>query len=527
MAFIQARGGKMSGRDREALNAVIEGLGQIVEASFVTKAQKDRIAALLQAREDSEEDAELGAQAHLMNVDAIMETLGEMEDKADGSLQEARKAEGEAASAHALLKQGLENEIANAKKEMAESTSAKAKAGETSGTAEEDLGSETKGLAEDTAYLKDLKRDCQTRASEFEVETKDNKAELTALGKAKAILLKKFAALVQTSTEVVASAHDDANEDAKARALRSIEQLGKRLGKTALVALAYRAAEDPFGKIRGMVEDMIAKLLQEAAEEATQKAFCDQEIGESTASKEEKEGKLGKVNARLEKATSSTASLTEAVSKLSAEVAENDAAMAKATSIRQKEKAAFLVVEKDLSESQEACAAATEVLREYYEGSSLVQTGSKAHSKADSGEQGDGSGILGVLEVAESDFAQGLAEARTAEETAESEYTKMMTDAKLLKKTKEMEIKGKQSEVASIKTSISDLSSDKEGLTGELDAVLAYLDKLKPQCETKVPTYAERKAAREQEIEGLKSALEILEAPALIQTSRHLRKVRA
>merc|ERR1719396_227662 len=39
-----------------------------------------------------------------------------------------------------------------------------------------------------------------------------------------------------------------------------------------------------------MIEDMIAKLLQEAAEEATQKAFCDKEIGESKASKDEKQG---------------------------------------------------------------------------------------------------------------------------------------------------------------------------------------------------------------------------------------------
>merc|ERR550537_1945971 len=172
----------------------------------------------------------------------------------------------------------------------------------------------------------------------------------------------------------------------KARALRSIEQLGRRLHKTALIALAYRAAEDPFGKIRGMIEDMIAKLLQEAAEEATQKAFCDKEIGESMASKADKEGKLSKVNARLEKAESSMATLTEEVTKLSKEVAENDAAMAKATDIRQKEKASFMAVEKDLSESQEACAAATEVLREYYEGASLVQVGSKAGADA----QGDG-----------------------------------------------------------------------------------------------------------------------------------------
>merc|ERR1719375_2955743 len=348
--------------------------------------------------------------------------------------------------------------------------------------AEKDLAVEKKGLAEDTAYLKDLKRDCQTKASEFEVETKDNKAELTALGKAKAILLKKFA-LVQTGAATHAKAHDD--EDNKARALRSIEQLGRRLHSTALVSLAYRAAEDPFGKIRSMVEDMIAKLLQEAAEEATQKAFCDKEIGESTASKEDKSGKLDKVNSRLEKAGSSIASLTEEVSKLSKEVADNDAAMAEATALRSKEKSAFLLVEKDLSESEEACAAATAVLREYYEGASLIQTDQKAKSRA---------------------------EARTAEAASQADYDKMAQDSKMLKATKSMEIKGKQSEIASLKTTSSDLGTDKEGLTSELDAVLAYLDKLKPQCEVKVPTYAERKAAREQEIEGLKSALDILGA---------------
>merc|ERR1719230_429034 len=70
----------------------------------------------------------------------------------------------------------------------------------------------------------------------------------------------------------------------------------------------------------------------------------------------------------------------------------------------------------------------------------------------------------------------------------------------------------------SLKVTMTDLSEDKTGLTGELDAVLAYLEKLKPQCEVKVPSYEERKAAREQEIEGLKNALDILAAPSLMQT---------
>merc|ERR1719446_2052731 len=509
MSFLQAKGGKMSAKDSEVLNAVVQSLGQIVEASFVSQKQKERIAALLQTSADAQEDAELGSGSMGEGgVNAILDTLKEMEDKAEASLTEVRKGESEGQMNGAMLKQGLENEIKNLNKEKDESTSKSASTAAALAQAEKDIAVEKNGLAEDEKYLRDLKRDCQSRAGDFEVEAKDNQAELKALEAAKAILLKKFAAFVQVRARV--AMRDDVSDNAKERALKSIEQLGKRLHSTALVALAYRAAADPFVKIRGMIEEMIAKLLQEAAEEATQKAFCDKEIGESQASKADKEGKLGKVNARLEKAQSSMATLTEEVSKLSKEVAQN-------------EKASFMAVEKDLSESQEACAAATQVLREYYEGASLLQVSSSTEDSTEA--QGDGSGILGMLEVAESDFAKGLAEARTVEQQAQAEYDKMAQDSKMLKMTKEMEIKGKQSEMKSLKTTITDLSSDKEGLTGELSAVLAYLDKLKPQCETKVPSYEEVKAAREAEIEGLKNALDILSGDAVfLQTGRRLRR---
>merc|ERR1719316_1401624 len=105
MSFLQAKGGKMSVQDGEVLNAVVQSLGQIVEASFVTQTQKDRIAALLQSRADAQEDAEYSLKAHTMNVDAIMETLGDMEDKSEASLTEARKGETDAQHSHDMLKQ--------------------------------------------------------------------------------------------------------------------------------------------------------------------------------------------------------------------------------------------------------------------------------------------------------------------------------------------------------------------------------------------------------------------------------------
>merc|ERR1719238_1380709 len=289
LALVQLRGGKVGQSEREAVAALVQGLGQMVEASFVSPRQREHIQSFLEERADSEEGFE--ARARTLDSNAIIETMQVMLDKAEESLSETRKREAEAAQAHALLKQGLENEIKGMKEELAESTQFKASSAEKLAQAEEDSAVTKKSLDEDTAFLRELKKDCQTRAREFEVEVKDNAAELTALGKAKAILLKKFA-FVQTGTATRAHAlakMRTSDEDPKARALRSIEKLGRKLRSTALISLAYRAASDPFGKVRSMIEDMIAKLLQEAAEEATQKAFCDKEIGESKASKDEKQ----------------------------------------------------------------------------------------------------------------------------------------------------------------------------------------------------------------------------------------------
>ena len=80
----------------------------------------------------------------------------------------------------------------------------------------------------------------------------------------------------------------------------------------------------------------IAKLLQEDTEADTQKAIGDKAIGELKADKTDLGGQLDKVNARPEKPESATATLKEDVSKLLAEVAEREKAMAAETEVRQK-----------------------------------------------------------------------------------------------------------------------------------------------------------------------------------------------
>ena len=122
-----------------------------------------------------------------------------MTDEAEASLTETRNREGDATHGFAMLKQSLEGDIKGMKEELGDSSHFKASSAEKLAQAQEDLAVTTKAFEEDIAYIEDLKRDCQKRARQFELTVKDNNAELTALGKPKAILPNKFA-LVQTRT---------------------------------------------------------------------------------------------------------------------------------------------------------------------------------------------------------------------------------------------------------------------------------------------------------------------------------------
>merc|ERR1719191_1131537 len=142
--------------------------------------------------------------------------------------------------------------------------------------------------------------------------------------------------------------------------------------------MASMAASDPFVKIRGLIEDMIEKLLKEAQEEASQKAFCDEEMGKSKKSQAEKTATIEKLQTRIDGATATIAELTEAVKTLEEEIAAIDAAQAEATKIRTKENADNTAAIKDFRDSANAVVAAMGVLKSFYEGAFLIQTGTKS-----------------------------------------------------------------------------------------------------------------------------------------------------
>jgi len=302
---------------------------------------------------------------------------------------------------------------------------------------------------------------------------------------------------------------------AKYEAVRFVRDLAQKQKSAVLAQLASRMAvairsgsgsSDPFAKVKSLISNMIEKLLKEAEEDATEKAFCDKEMGETEAKKADKEAAIEKLSTSIDSMSAKSAKLKEEVATLQKELAAVAQAQAEMDKLRAEEKGLYDKNSAEMEKGIKGVQLALKVLNEYY------AKADKAHSSSD----GAGSGIIGLLEVCESDFSKGLAEMTATEETAASEYEKTSKENEITKATKDQDVKYKTKEAKGLDKDVTEATADRSGEQTELDAVMQYYGGLKERCIAKPESYAERVKRREAEIAGLKEALTILDGEAVL-----------
>jgi len=256
------------------------------------------------------------------------------------------------------------------------------------------------------------------------------------------------------------------------------------------------------------------KLMEEANGEAEQKGWCDDELATNEQTRREKTEAVETLHAEIDELEASIAKLSDDITDLSQAVADLDAAVAKATEIREAEKAKNTIVVKDAKEAQVAVAAALKTLKDFYEkagqATSLVQA-PEIFDEPYKGMQSESGGVVGMIEVIASDFARLEAETTSAEEQGTKEYKEFMEDSSDDKAQKNKDIEDKTSKKESDQQTLEEKKSDLSGTQKELDAGLQYYEKLKPQCIDSGISYEDRVARRKEEIASLQQALAILE----------------
>lgn len=500
-------------------STVAQALSVMVQAESISVADGKKLTALVQSGSDDEDSGAPDPAVYESQSGGVMDTLNKLLEEAQGQLDEARNKETANIQAFQMLKQGLEDEVKFGNKEMDEAKQSRSASAESKAVAEGDLGVTSKDLAEDIKTLQELHHNCMTKANDFEAEVKSRGEELKALATAKKIIKETTGGADDQSYGLDQESFLQMPEG-ETKAVRFIRQLAKHQKSTALAQLASRMAStirfssgsqaDIFAKVKDLIRNMIEKLEAEAEADATKKAYCDKELAETNQKKSDKTAEIEKLAAKIGSSTAKSAKLREEVATLQKELGALVRGQAEMDKIRGEEKGIFDINSAEMEKGLNGIKMALKVLNEYY------AKADKAHSSGD----GASTGIIGLLEVCESDFSKGLAEMKATEETAITAYEQESQENEIEKVTKEQDAKYKTKESAGLDKSVAELSSDKDGVQTELAAVMEYLGKIEDECVAKPETFAERTARREAEISGLKDGLQILnDETALLQTS--------
>lgn len=525
--------------DTSSLTSLMSSLSVVIDAAAFTTSDKQKLVALVQSQQGSDaDDADVGAPAaavYKTHSTSIVDVLEGMKEKAEAQLSDLRKAETNTQHNYNMLKQSLEDQAAADEKDLAEEKANKAEAEETKSGAEGDLANTKKDLADGEKTLAAAQDNCIQVAQDHQATVAGRTAELQAIAEAKKILESSTSGAVgQTYSflqESAVSKLQTRADLANAEVVSLIKKLAERQHSSALAQLASRIStvirygtadgDDVFAKVKGLIKEMIDRLLAEAAAEANEKAFCDEETAKTETKKGELQDDIAKLTAKIDQAAARSTRLKDEVKELQAELAALAKFQAEMDAARQEEHEAFVQAKADLEQGLQGVRQALDVLREYYaakgEEAMLQQPEPprpELHKKAD----GAGGSIIGILEVVESDFAKNLAEEETQEADAQSDYDKTTQANKITKATKDQDVKYKTEEYTGLDKAIAELSADRQTAGTELGAVLEYLAKLNERCIAKPETYEERKRRREAEIAGLKDALTILNGQsALVQ----------
>merc|ERR1719387_2418755 len=437
--------------DHSSFDALIQSVSVVIDAASFSNSDRQKIMSLIQSKGGDEDDdslSELGAPdpaVYKSKSGGIVETLTDMKDKAEEQLADLRKAESNSQHNYDMLKQDLTDQISAAETEKAEAEANKKEAAETKAQAEGDLAVTEKDLALAQEALQTMSADCMQKATDHDVSKQGYAEELKALDTAKKIIQEStFLQKGQTSfLQVSSSNRMQAATHLKweADVVGVVQKLADAHHSTALAQLASRIStairhgtatgDDPFAKIKGLITEMIDKLMKEAEAEASHKAYCDEEMGKTKAKKDELTADIDKLTAKIDKATAKSADLKAQVKELQKELANLQEQQTEMDKVRADEKAAFEAEQAELKKGLDGIRKALGVLRDYYGGGeeALLQDGSKFNAFMQQSEQavqpavpevhkpsaGAGGGIISMLEVIESDFAKSLAEIEAEE----------------------------------------------------------------------------------------------------------------
>jgi len=487
------------------------------------------------------------AYAYELRSGGVVDMLESLKDKFIDERTALEKEETNRRHTYQMLVQDLQTSKSNAEAMRAEKVQQKARDLQSAATMKGEITDTATTKESDAKFLADTKATCSQKSTDFEERQKLRTQEIAAIQKAISILTDMQAPHVESvliqshgrngtkPTSFVQLARRGASKGPyQEEAAKYLQDRARMFDSRVLSAIAERVNEDPFAKVKKLIQDLITRLEQEAGEEMQHKAWCDKELGSNEKMRTSRSSEVEKLTAQIDEKTSNIAQLGSDVTRLTKENADLTEEIAQREKLYQEEKANNEQAIKDAEEAQTAIGQAVTVLKEFYDQAGQATALVQGRGRAKGGRQDptaaeqppeifDGSyqglegsgGVVAMLETIESKYALIESTTRADMATAESEHNQFMSDSTTDKAVTAKDIEHKSNQKAQDEQTLVDLKSDLTSMQKELDAANNYFEKLKPSCLDAGMSIEERQQRREAEIQSLQEALRILNGEEL------------
>jgi len=304
-----------------------------------------------------------------------------------------------------------------------------------------------------------------------------------------------------------------------------LSERARSLGSALLLDVAQRVEADPFTKVKKMVKDLIVKLMEESTAETEHKGWCDTELTTNKQTRDRKSSDIDMLNSDIEDLSATVAKLTQDNTELAAQIRELDQAMIDATKARSASKATNQKTMKEAKGAINAVTQAIAVLKDFYakgaEATAFVQADLQAPkddapafasggTSSFKGNQAEGGGVIGMLEVILSDFTRLDAETNAGEDQDLQTYKDFMFESAKDRALKAGAMANNEAKKTEKESALHQSKSDLKTTQEALNKAVKYYEKLRPDCVDSGISYSERVKKREEEITSLQEALKIL-----------------
>lgn len=449
----------------------------------------------------------------------IFGILQQMKEAFEIDLPQIQQEEVSKQEAFALMKGEKESEIKSYGESIETKEGQLATTKETLTNAKGDLKDTKASLSADQKFLLEMTERCTAGDYEWERRQKLRSTEIQAVSQAIVILdtdevrdgqqtTFKFLQMRSRSTRL--HKQDDQRRE---RAVELLSKVAKEAPQLALLLVSAKL--DPFTKVIKAIDELVAKLKLEMADEVKHKDFCVNELHENKAETERKQAKLDNLISELDSLAEKKKQLQDTMAALKKEIAETQVQMQRASEDRKTENAEFQKIVADQIRTIEALKAAHAKLSEFYfKNSNFMQKGALttatgATTVAPSPEFEDyqsntnSNKIMNLIQKLTGEAEVIKDAAVQDEQNAENAYVKLVGESNDSIKAKSRAMVDTTEELADTEQAISQATLDRDATLRDLESLGETKASLHTQCDFILKNFDARQKARAAEMDAL------------------------